>query len=181
MQALSEIKRMRVQLGLTQNQLAKQSGFSQSLIAKIESGILDPGYTKAARIFETLASLSNSSEQKAKDIMTKKILFVSPETSALELIQTMRKTNISQAPVIKDGRAIGLVSEKSLLDKIATGLDLSKASAEDVMKEAPPIVSGEIPLTMLIDLLKISPLALIAEKGEFKGVVTRTDLLKAHT
>jgi DNA-binding transcriptional regulator YiaG len=37
-----QLKKIRVQLGITQSELAKAAGVSQSLIAKLESGLVDP-------------------------------------------------------------------------------------------------------------------------------------------
>lgn len=52
--SLDEIAKRRKLLGLTQKQLAKIAGVSQSFIAKIESGKIDPSYSKAKAIFDTL-------------------------------------------------------------------------------------------------------------------------------
>ncbi|MEM3267388.1 MAG: helix-turn-helix domain-containing protein [Conexivisphaerales archaeon] len=51
MYELREISKMRKVLGLTQVQLAKMAGISQSLLAKIEAGKVDPSYTRARKIF----------------------------------------------------------------------------------------------------------------------------------
>ncbi|MFQ5647816.1 MAG: helix-turn-helix transcriptional regulator, partial [Candidatus Aenigmatarchaeota archaeon] len=42
MQEITEIRKIRKKLGLTQSQLAQEARVSQSLIAKIEAGKLDP-------------------------------------------------------------------------------------------------------------------------------------------
>ena len=54
---LSEVKVIRKKLGLTQGELAKAAGVSQSLIAKIESTKIDPTYSKVKLIFHALESL----------------------------------------------------------------------------------------------------------------------------
>ena len=176
MKQLSEIKRERMNLGLTQSDLSKQASVSQSLIAKIESGRLDPGYSKAAHIFEILESFRDQNQLKAKDVMSKKIISVEGTEKIVSVIALIRKHGISQVPVLDAGKVIGLISEHDLLDH--AGDDMSKLTAEDIMKEAPPVLSPEIPAKVLIDLLKVSPLAIISEKGQYKGVVSRTDLLK---
>ena len=48
---LEEIKKIRKSLGLTQAELAKRADVSQSIIAKIESGSIDPTLSKAKKIF----------------------------------------------------------------------------------------------------------------------------------
>ena len=48
---LNEISKKRKILGLTQSELAKLAGVSQSLIAKLESGKIEPSYTKVKTIF----------------------------------------------------------------------------------------------------------------------------------
>ena len=51
---LNDIARLRKQLGLTQPELAQLSGVSQSLIAKLEAGKIEPSYTKVKSIIDTL-------------------------------------------------------------------------------------------------------------------------------
>jgi len=67
--SLSEIRKRRKALGLTQSGLARRAGVSQSLIAKVESGRLDPAYGKARKIFETLDAEAGGKGRKASDIM----------------------------------------------------------------------------------------------------------------
>ncbi|MEM2547192.1 MAG: helix-turn-helix domain-containing protein, partial [Candidatus Bathyarchaeia archaeon] len=52
--SLDEIAKRRKLLGLTQKQLAKIAGVSQSFVAKVESGKIDPSYSKVKAIFDVL-------------------------------------------------------------------------------------------------------------------------------
>ena len=67
---LRQVKKICLQLGLTQYAFAKQAGISQSMVAKIESGKLDPAYSKVQQIEKALAFLSQQHESQAKEIMT---------------------------------------------------------------------------------------------------------------
>lgn len=52
----------------------------------------------------------------AKDIMSKDVLTVKPETTVIELAQLLTSHNINGAPVIDDdGRLIGVVTENDLV------------------------------------------------------------------
>ena len=83
---LSDIKRIRKRLDMTQHELAKRAGISQSLIAKIEAGKIDPTYTKACMIFETLKGISDQKKIKAKDVMNRKIISASPKEKITQVI-----------------------------------------------------------------------------------------------
>ena len=173
---VQEIKTIRKKLGLTQKQLAQQSGVSQSLIAKIESGNLDPTYSKVKQIFEVLNSISQTKELKAKDIMNKKLIEITPNTEIKDVIKEMRKHGISQMPVIKNGNCVGLISEAILLDAFDKP---NVKKAEEIMNEAPPIIAKDSSIDIISNLLRVYPIVMIAEKGQLLGVITKADILKA--
>ncbi len=175
MNELIELKRLRKKLGLTQTELAIKANVSQSLIAKIESGNIDPSYTNAKKIFETLSSLNEKSELSAKDIMHKKIMSVKSTDTLKEIIKTMRKHNISQMPVLKNNKVIGYISESLLLDRLLNGETQSRIS--NVMEQTPPIMPPDTTQSVIANLLKHFPLVLIEDKGELIGIITKADLL----
>ena len=91
---LTEIKKLRLKLGLNQKELADKSGVSQSLIAKIEAGKIEPTYTKANNILETLRQLEEKEETKARDLMNKKLVFAPPEEKIKDIIKIMKQKGI---------------------------------------------------------------------------------------
>lgn len=57
----------------------------------------------------------------ARDIMTKKVITVTPLTSVKELAKIMSKSKISRTPVIdKKGKLLGVVSEADIVAKRGT-------------------------------------------------------------
>jgi len=73
---ITYLKKIRKQLNLTQHQFAKESQVSQSMIAKIESGKLDPTYSYVKKIEQVIQNLTKHYEKEAKDIMHKNIISV---------------------------------------------------------------------------------------------------------
>ncbi|MBI2654941.1 CBS domain-containing protein [Candidatus Woesearchaeota archaeon] len=171
---LDEIKKIRKKLGLTQTELANRSGVSQSLIAKIESGRIDPTYSKAQKIFAALSDLEKKKEIKAGQIMAGRIISIEPADSISEAISKMKKSQISQLPVIDSHKLVGLVSESNILDAMLN----SKANkVGDVMQEAPPIVSKTTSIQVVSSLLKHFPMVVVSEEGKLIGLITKSDLL----
>ena len=171
---LEEIKKIRKKLGFTQTELANRSGVSQSLIAKIESGRIDPTFTKTKKIFAALSELEKKEEIKAEQIMASKVLSIEPTESIKEAIVKMKKHNISQLPVIDDNKLVGLVSESTILDAL---LNSKGKIVKEVMQDSPPIVSKNTSIQVVSNLLKYYPMVLVSEEGKLIGLITKSDLL----
>ncbi len=178
MYELNELKHIRMKLNLTQGELAKRCGVSQSLIAKIESGKIDPGYSSVKKIFETLSLLDKNTEVKAKDIMHRKILSASSKDTLKDTITLMRQKNISQMPVIDNKKIVGYISESLLLEKLLDG-NAQNLQVSEIMQENPPIIPPNTSQGVVANLLQHFPFVLVEEKGELKGIVTKADLLAA--
>ena len=173
---ISEIRSIRKQLGLTKAELSKQAMVSQSLIAKMEAGLLDPSYSNVKKIFDVLNNISKNKELKAKDIMNKKLISISPDTKIKDVIKEMRRHGISQMPVIKDNNCVGLVSDSILLDAFSRK-GVEKVS--DIMADSPPIIAKDTSIDIISNLLKFYPIVMVSEKGRLEGVITKADILKA--
>ena len=113
---ITQMKKIRKQIGLTQTEFAKRANISQSMVAKIESGNLDPTYTYVKKIEETISLLTKREEKEAKDVMHKGVISVGKDDRIKKVIGIISKYQISQVPVIENGNVLGLVTESSLVD-----------------------------------------------------------------
>ena len=174
---LKDIKERRKKFKLTQVELAKKSGVSQALIAKIEAGKLDPTYTKAKKILAALDSLKEEKKIRAENILNKKILYIAPEAGLSEAMKKILKYGISQIPVIdKYGRLVGRVSESKLVETFL--LKKKGIKVRTIMQEHPPIVPKSASLKVVARMLRTYPIVIVIEQGKMIGVITKSDILK---
>ncbi|MBI3334526.1 CBS domain-containing protein [Candidatus Pacearchaeota archaeon] len=174
---ITQLKKIRKHLNLTQSQFAKEAQVSQSMIAKIESNKLDPTYSYIKKIEHALEKLSKHQEKQAKDIMIPRILSAKPHDRVSSLIKLMGKHSISQLPVIERGNVLGLITESSLLSREKE--EILHKFAQEIMEPAPPIVSPDASLPIIKQLLLFYSIILIKEKGKLTGLITKADLIKS--
>lgn len=177
---ISLLKKKRILAGLNQKELANLSGVSQSIIAKIESGKINPSYTIIKNIFEALENLSQSEEKKCFDLMSKNIFFAKSEQKVSEISNIMHKHSISQLPIIKGKKIVGLISENTILERLNSGIDYSKLKsmkAKEIMDIPLPTLNMNIPIKSIIPLIKESGAILILDKEKPVGIITKSDLI----
>jgi len=171
-----ELKKIRKLNNLTQKQLAELSGVSQSLIAKIESNLIDPAWSKIDRIFSALQKIEKKSQKTAMDVMQKKIISVVSDDTLKDVIKKMKQYEISQVIVMHGSQAIGIVSEEDVLRAIADGDNLDD-KVHNIMKNPPPIITSDTIMDVIISLLRYYPIIIVQEKGHYKGIITKSDVL----
>lgn len=173
---IKTLKQLRLQAQLTQWQLAKKSNTTQSTIAKIEAGKLEPSLKLAKRILNVL-NVVPEGKIKAKEVMASEVLTFLPSLSIKEAIDIMFDKGFSQVPVIKDHLIIGAVSESSIISKILSK-DPSSLMVSDVMDEVLPTVPPEGLIEEVIFLLKYNSAVLVLSKGKLSGIVTKADIMQ---
>jgi predicted transcriptional regulator len=112
-----ELRTRREALGLKQTELAKRAGISQSMVARIEAGNVDPRVSTLNKIIVVL----NSAEPKkirAAQIMHTPVLSVQPQDAISRAVDIFEKNNISQLPVIERGVPVGCISEAVIVKAI---------------------------------------------------------------
>ncbi|RLI88102.1 MAG: transcriptional regulator [Candidatus Altiarchaeales archaeon] len=177
---LDDICRLRKKFGITQTELAKKAGVSQSLIARVEAGSVDPRYSKVVKIFKALEDIRGKGIT-AGEIMTKNVVGVQVEDPLGKATNKMRRYNVSQMPVFDKKKPVGSISEGVILDQISKGVDIhsiSKKKVGEFMEDPFPSVNPKTTLSTISVLLENNKAVLLVEKGKIKGIVTNADLLK---
>ncbi len=126
------------------------------------------------------------------DWMTRNPITIEDSASVIEAIHLLKERNIRRLPVMKQGRLVGLVTEKMLLSFTpgkATTLDqwelhylLSKTPVRAAMNAKPHTVKPETPLSEAAKLLhdrKLNGVIVVNEAGDLVGILTTTNALEA--
>ncbi|MCL4438331.1 MAG: CBS domain-containing protein [Candidatus Thermoplasmatota archaeon] len=184
--SIEELRKMRKTLGISQKDLAHVSGVSQSYIARLEKGDLNPTYEKVRKIFDYLNRASqkvNTIDLVAERIMSTNLITCSPSDSIISALDKMRNHGISQLPVLTmDGKLIGSVSESDINEMLLKGSTIESLKTmivRKVMGATPPQLDRNSPISMVYPILKFSSCVLIVDGGEVKGIITKADILKA--
>jgi len=179
--SLDEIAKKRKMLGLTQKQLARMAGVSQSFIAKVESGKIGPSYSKVKAIFDVLEKVETQVSHTAKRMFHRGVIGVQKDEQVAKAISLMMKHGYSQLPVFDGEQVVGCISEKTILNQVTAGKELSQLSqeiVEEIMEEAPPRIDEDAPLPLISSLLHVYPAVLVTKKGKVVGIITKADLFK---
>ena len=101
---IKSIKMRRKILGITQKDLARHTETSQSFIAKLESGRINPSYRHMKKILDFIESLEikESEELRAKEVYRKSVLSVSVSDKIPAVVRLMKRHGISQLPVFRN-------------------------------------------------------------------------------
>jgi predicted transcriptional regulator len=167
------IKRMRKEIGITQEQLAKAVGITQAHVAKIENEKVNPTLSTINKI---MSVLDTNRKIKCKDLVTKRVIFMKPDDTINYAAKLMREKDISQIPIIDREKCVGSISEKTIVRNLA---NISGSTVlKELMDEPFPIISCNDSINVVKALLEYHQAVLVSENGKIIGIVTKSDLLK---
>ena len=182
--SLGEIPKKRKDLGLTQSRLAVSAGVSQSIIAKIEAGSVDPSYSIVQRLFSALerAGVENPA-RRVDELISRPVVSVARTQLVRDAVDLMRRRGYSQLPVFESGRCVGSISEKTILDRAARGESLDSVlglKVREIMDSPLPVVNSDTPLDLVLGLLQNNYGVLVSKGENLVGILTKSDILKTR-
>lgn len=174
----SDLRSERVRLGLTQEELAERAEVSQSLVARVELGEVDPSYSTLEAIVEAL-NAADRRERTLEEVMTRPVVAVAPGDPIGEAVDEMRDRGFSQLPVVDEGVPVGSLSEEEIVGAMADADpdELADTAVEEVMAAPFPAMDPDEPVEVALRMLEDRDALLVVEGGKARGVLTRADLL----
>lgn len=122
--------------------------------------------------------------------MSHPVISVAPETSIHDALAMFKKEHIRRAPVMKNGKMVGIISERDLLNASpspVTSLSvwemnylLSKVTVNQVMSKKVKTLDYDTPIEEAARMMADSKIGgmPIMRSGKVIGVITETDLFK---
>lgn len=165
-------------LGIRQAELAELAGISQSMVARIEAGSVDPRVSTLEKIVRVLNEARKPRMTAAK-VMHAPVFSVESRDPLTRAVEIMDSRNISQLPVIENGVPVGCVSESAIVSAIedrgaAKGHDLI---VHQVLEPGFPTVPPGMDIETVVKILQKHHAVLVMEEGKVQGVITKHDLI----
>ncbi|MFW6041095.1 MAG: CBS domain-containing protein [Thermoplasmatota archaeon] len=112
---------------------------------------------------------------KAKDIMSKKLQYISPDETVSDVIGLIREHGLEEVPVIENGKVVGFVSDNIFIDR----RNLSFSTKIKHVMNPPPEVNTDDSLVKVCELLLSSGyrgVPVTSESGNYEGFISRKDI-----
>lgn len=105
------------------------------------------------------------------------VITVSPDDTLLIAFQRMRMADVSQVPVLEDGRVAGILDESDLLVAVNKDPESFRQPVRTAMTSRVETVSPDASVDDVYQVLDRGLVALVMEGGRFLGLITRSDFL----
>ena len=108
------------------------------------------------------------------------LIAVEPATSVRKALDTLRRHDISQVPVLEAGSPVGSVTDHELMMRIMDRPAIVDAPVKEVMGASFPVVQFATPLEDVLRLLrqKENYAVLVERNGTIEGLVNRYDVIE---
>ncbi len=182
-----ELQNLRKKVGLTQAELADRVGISQSLVARIEKGQVNPSVGTLKRILNVIeeqkevhSTIGDLLKWKGHSSKLNPLIWVSPEDKVRRAVILMRRHGISQLPVLKGNNTIGSISEGAIIKQLMTmgSQKVFGLSVREIMElPFPTIDIKESVDSALSEIASGVEAILVYDEERPVGIITKIDII----
>jgi CBS-domain-containing membrane protein/anti-sigma regulatory factor (Ser/Thr protein kinase) len=118
-------------------------------------------------------------ELKIKEVMTHEVKVITPETQMEEALDLFREARISGAPVVAQGKLVGIISMEDLIRALRQR-ELN-ATVADYMSAQVVTINSLDPIIEALKLFtqtKLGRLVVVDETGHWVGIITKGDITR---
>ena len=108
---------------------------------------------------------------------SREVISVSPLEKVRNVIARLHEHDISQMPVISDGKLAGMVTETQLLNHLVSGEAAADDPIASIVQRQVTAVSGETSLETVMGLFGDGSVAVVLDGDEVAGIITKIDLI----
>ncbi len=107
------------------------------------------------------------------------VVSVSKSDTLITTFNRMRNAEVSQMPVIENGKVVGVIDESDLLLKIADDTNQFRSTVDTTMTPQVETLTPDTSINKLRAILDRGLVAIIADQTQFYGLITRIDFLNS--
>ena len=159
----------------------------QTTPKRVVTFVCDSGSKYLSKMFNEYWMIDQGFIQRPKsgdlrDLITRRyeegaVITVGPDDTLLTAFQRMRMADVSQVPVIENGRVVGILDESDVLISVHSNPDRFHQPVRAAMTSRLETLSPDAPLEDAFAVLARDHVVILMENGAFLGLITRTDLI----
>jgi len=124
--------------------------------------------------------LTGNERDTIAEIMTGRVLTLSPQNKTIDALDAMVQNDIGSVPIVDQGELVGIITERDIVKEITKSFDYLERRLSETGKRSVVTVTPSTPLWEAFALLlrnKIRRLPVV-ENHRLVGIVTERDLFK---
>ena len=163
----------------------------QRVAKRVVTLVCDSGNKYLSKVFDDLWLVEQGLDERerhgnlrdlvARSFREGQIVHVGPHESLFNAYGRMRRADVSQLPVIEEGKLVGIVDESDILAKVDGAYDgrwdRFNAPVSTAMTAELHTLQASQTLNSLLPVFENNEVAIIFDGDEFVGLITRIDLI----
>ena len=116
---------------------------------------------------------------KVKDVMTKDVAYINPDSSVTEAAQLMQKHNVGSIPVCDKNGVIGMVTDRDIVVRnVAHGTNPQTTQVKNVMTSSVTSVTPDMDISKVADIMSANQVRRVpvVENNMLVGILALGDL-----
>lgn len=159
----------------------------QSCSKRVVTLVCDTGYRYLSTAYDRAWLLDQGlvPQQKygdLRDLITRRadegdVVSITPDDTLVAAYTRIRMYDVSQLPVLENGRIVGMIDESDLLMAVFDNRRYFEYPVRDFMITRLETVEPDASITSLLPVFRGDHVAIVADKEKFYGLITQVDLI----